>query len=284
MVITQKIFTPLACLILPALAALMNGPAASSTLLYSNSLEDGYGDVHFAGGCYSFSKSIVDSPVRDGLASLLLVNDGTKPCEEPSGELKHRVEVRWGANTTYSELNTPYWYAFSVFVPNDFPTAAQVSGAVIVAQWMGGSYGPELSFQIRDGSKWQIRRDWSTGVGDTGHEMTQAESTVERGVWTDWVVYRERSWNSDGVLKVWKNGEKIVDFVGPTAINYVALGNGGNIQFKNGIYWGTTPRSAIYMLYFDDIRTTDAADGFGAAEPDAGAEPTPPSTLTLISP
>jgi hypothetical protein len=267
-----------------ALAAGAASPVSvvwSASLIYSNSLESGLGDVEIGGACYSYSTDIVGTPVRDGSMSLSVVNVGTKPCVESSGEMKHRAEVRWGSKTEYSALNTPYWFGFSTYVPKDFPTRDQNADAVIVAQWIGGSYGPEMSFQIRGGDTWELRRDWSTGTGDTNNEMTQIKFPVERGVWTDWVVYRERSWKSDGVLRVWKNGVKVVDFVGPTAINYTAHGNGGNVAFKTGIYWGTADRPVTYTMYFDGIRTSSEADGFAMVSPASIAPPPTPTGLQI---
>ncbi|WP_132971993.1 hypothetical protein [Thiogranum longum] len=113
--------------------------------------------------------------------------------------------------------------------------------------------------------------------------MTHAKFPNDRGVWTDWVIYRERSWKNDGVLSIWKNRVKVVNFVGSTAINYVAHGDGGNIKFKNGIYWGTQPRDVKYTLLFDNIRTSDVANGFDLVSPGStetvSAPPQPPSWM-----
>jgi hypothetical protein len=258
--------------------------AWAADLLYSNNLDSGvFGDVELVGDCYPGAFTLAGIPVRSGTNSAKVFNDGTKPCLEPNGQLKHRKEIKWGNNTTYSKLRSPYWYGFSMFVPDNFPTKAENSDSVIVAQWMGGSFGPELSFQIVGGEQLAIRRDWSTGPGDKGNEMTQAKFPIVRGVWTDVVVYRERSWDNDGVLKVWLNGKKVVDFVGPTAIDYVANGNGGNVQFKTGIYWGTTSRSVKYTLYFDNIRTSDVANGYDLVAPSVGSllPPSEPNGLSL---
>ena len=274
-------------LVLSIGVAVPGGSVSAAQLIYSNDLDlGGFGDIKTERDCYAGAFTLAKSPSRAG-QSIKIFNDGTKACLEPSGKLKHRKEVRWGSDTTYSELNTPYWFAFSMFVPDDYPTKADNPNAVIVAQWIGGNVGPELTFQLVAGERLAIRRTWSTGVSDGKHSLTEAKLPIERGVWTDFVVYRERSWNSDGVLKVWMNGVKVVDFVGPTAINYVTYGSGnkGNIQFKTGIYWAEKPRDVQYTLYFDNVRTAKGADGYdlvsrsakNASSTTSAKPPQPPS-------
>ncbi|WP_279386918.1 heparin lyase I family protein [Thiogranum longum] len=119
-----------------------------------------FGDVKTERDCNANAFTLAASPARDG-TSMKVFNDGTKPCAEPNGEMKHRTEIQWGAKTSYSELNKPYWFGFSMFIPKDFPTKAQNSDSDIVAQWIGGSYGPKLSFQITAGEQLAVRRDWS---------------------------------------------------------------------------------------------------------------------------
>ena len=276
----RYVFSTLALI---ASAALPLKGAWAADLLYSNDLDSGvFGDVEMVYECYPGSFTLVSNPVRSGTHSVKVYNDGTKPCEERHGVMKHRKEIKWGKDITYNKLRSPYWYGFSMFIPNNFPTKAESSGCVLVSQWQGGGYGPELSFQICGGENLSVRRDWSTGPADKGNEMTHARFPIVKGVWTDVVVYRERSWNNDGVLKLWLNGKKVLDFVGPTAIDYLAHGDGGNIKFKTGIYWGTVSRPVTYTLYFDSIRTSDVADGYALVAPGGGSL-LPPSTPNGLS-
>lgn len=279
-------------LTLLAFLGLLGRDAWAAELLYTNGLESGFGDVGFAGGCYDYSFSLVNGPAREGSTAVRVINKGNEDNSNCPGQVgqpgKHRAEIKWGESQRYSELNTPYWFGFSIFVPDDYPTSQQEGGGVIVMQLIGGAYGPELWLQIQGGETWLIRRDWSTGPGDTGNEETFETTPVERGVWTDWVIYRERAWDQSGITRIWKNGEMIVDTDVPWAINYVALGNGGNVALKTGLYWGTEPRPVDYTLLFDAVRTAtgpagydlvspcgdgtcDAADGGAStSEPDAG--------------
>ena len=56
---------------------------------------------------------------------------------------------------------------------------------------------------------------------------------TEKGCWTDWVVHVKWSYQSDGILQIWKNGEKVVDQNGPNAFN-----DAHGPFFKMGLYKG----------------------------------------------
>ncbi len=272
------LFVPVLFLILVSLPGLVSAQTAPSTvLIFENTYENGWGnDMKFHTTCSENPNrySIVNSPAGDGSKVARVYNDGTIPCRELGGEMKHRAEIRsTGQYPGGNETNESYWFGWRVFVPNDYPTSAQESGQVITMQLIGGGYGPEFTINLSAGSKWNITRDWSTGPGDTGNEYTFKSLPVERGVWTDWVVHHKRSWiNGQGLTQVWKNGELVVSSTLPWAINYVGLNKGlGNISFTNGIYWGTANRNVKYNLYFDNMRVAKGANGYSLVDPSNGS-------------
>jgi predicted transcriptional regulator len=79
----------------------------------------------------------------------------------------------------------------------------------------------------------------------------------ETGLWTDWVFHVKWSWESDGLLEVWKNGKKVIHYEGPIGYN-----DRRGVYFKTGIYkwvWKMTPErdhstTTKRVTYVDEVR------------------------------
>ncbi|MGF1480888.1 MAG: polysaccharide lyase [Cyanophyceae cyanobacterium] len=170
-------------------------------------------------------------------------------------------------------MGTERWYGFSIFLPADYIADDSLE---IVTQWhsVPDFYRqetwrtPPLALITANGN-WSIYRRWDSnkvtqgGLFQPGVSTGDTESidlgAYERGVWTDWVFYVKWSHESDGLLKVWKNGNLVVNRTGPNTFHDLI-----GPYFKIGIYkpsWkddSTTSSINKRTLYIDEIRIGNA--------------------------
>lgn len=157
-----------------------------------------------------------------------------------------------------------FWYGLSVFIPNDWE---EDSADEVVVQWnanhdkeLGESpkRSPPLAIRIRK-DYWFVTNRWDaravTPPGNTAPGAILWRGPYARGAWTDWVVHARWSYKPDGLLEIWKNGEKIVRKDGPNTYN-----DRYGLRFKIGIYkpkWNDpAARSDVLVrtVYHDEIR------------------------------
>lgn len=244
--------------------------ANAASLLYSNTFDTGLGDIDKVGGCYPYSFGNA-SPTGDGNNAVRIQVKGTEACVEPNGEMKHRAMVRYGTvNDLRFAPNKPYWIGFRVFVPDNYPTHR--TDAIFVYGLMSGATPGESAIYIR-GSNFTLLRRWNDATGF--NEVKEYQTPVQTGKWTDFVIYLDRSWKSDGVLKIWMNNKLVVNKNGPNATDYPK-----DPYMRNGIYWGTEVRPEEYTLYFDNINIATGSDGYDLVYPGNSALPVPPTTPT----
>ena len=138
-------------------------------------------------------------------------------------------------------MNSEYWYGFSIYLPSDWQTDQQGN---ILAQWHArmnvdrqqgdGTGQPPVAISVQ-GNSWAVKLHYNTdgpsfsGAGKGNQQFDGG--AIEKAKWTDFVVHAKWAFTQDGFLEVWKNGQNIVDYKGPTSyVNKVAP------YFKMGIY------------------------------------------------
>jgi hypothetical protein len=105
---------------------------------------------------------------------------------------------------------------------------------------------------------------------------------VEKGKWVDWVIHAKWSYSSDGILKIWKNNQLIVNYTGPN------LFNDQQPEFiMFGIYkawWKSNPPSQRNTLtaYFDEVKIGDANSSYDDVAP-SGLQTSKPVVPTILS-
>jgi hypothetical protein len=194
---------------------------------------------------------------------------------------KDRDSYRTEVSGPGAEINKEYWYGFSIFLPDDY-----VPDHIweIVAQWhavpdfkLGEQWrNPVLALSTTAGrwgivTRWDAKRNtFESGRRQYGGQRDYDLGPYRRNVWTDWVVHVKWSYGPDGLLQVWKNGEKVIDQTGPNAFN-----DAKGPFFKMGLYKGwqkpETPSDAVSKraLYHDEFRM---------AGPDASYEDVAPGS------
>ncbi|MBF9197529.1 polysaccharide lyase [Microvirga terrestris] len=220
-----------------SMAVVFAGHVAYSSVYYMSNLE--LGSKEFADGfekgdlsawrvgetefCCDRSAMIVSSGAREGNRALKV---GLSP-EDPRVAGSKRAEVRLKA----VELGEERWYAFSLFIPEDWHSIPEVA---TIAQWHAvddkilGEVGraPPLRLVVK-GDQWSIASHWDSrrisgipflhAAPEGGDVLWSAPLT--RGTWTDWVFHVQWSYNDDGIIEIWKDGTAIARRKGPNAYN-----------------------------------------------------------------
>ena len=141
-------------------------------------------------------------------------------------------------------------YAFSIFIPPDFPV---VPTRLVLAQWK------------QDNEKHATLDNPLVALRYVGGELYVTTQTDEkkvvrfrtkediRGHWQDFVFRIRFSRNGDGFVRVSRNGREILDFEGATAYGEASgYPQSGVFYFKMGLY---RDRMAEPMTaYFDEYR------------------------------
>ncbi len=175
---------------------------------------------------------VVTNPVRSGKYAVQFELRRDDPIVASSKRAELTLEKE-------PKVNVERWYGFSIFLPKDYvgdPTPE------IVTQWHASPdrdrgevwRSPPLALLTEDG-RWKITWRWDADpiMKQNRADGSKSESLGEykTGVWTDWVFHVKWSWESDGLLEIWKNGKKAVHYQGPNAYN-----DARGVYFKTGIY------------------------------------------------
>lgn len=209
-----------------------------------------------------------------------------------NASMAKRVELRLDQASTLHPFGTERWYAWSLYVPEDYGFA----GSEIVQQFhgipdrhpqVGDPFNctcdvdcdqwrsPPLMFRFDEGRRWDFLIRWSSQrYNCDGNASTQTYRTwavpeapqLQLGSWTHWVlqiVWDPRA-DGQGVVRAWikdhahPQGTRVIDYSGPTGFNDAVAPN-----LKLGIYhhegtrdWPATVPSKT--LYFDRLRIAPA--------------------------
>ncbi len=199
---------------------------------------------------------IVEKPARAGTHAM------KSSLDRYGDRYPNRTEV----SGPRAEIGGEYWYGFSIFLPEDY-----VPDEIweIVAQWhsvpdfeIGEKWrNPVIALSTTGGrwgwvNRWDAKRNtFQTGQRQYGGIRQYDLGPYETGVWTDWVVHVRWSYGQDGLVEVWKNGQKVINQSGPNAFN-----DAHGPFFKMGLYkgWGDPKKGgdavSRRLVYHDEFR------------------------------
>lgn len=222
---------------------------------YSNGFESGVisekeWQIDIDGEC---SIEAVTDLVREGKYSARFKSGDGARCE---------ILPRVYKNFLTDQLREPFdedrWYGFSTYLPEGWEFNDRNE---VLAQWHSsrdvifgekGGRGPPLALRIlRD--KWRLTHGWDGDLlSKPGAKAIYPlwVDTIETGIWIDWVFHVRWSYKKEGegIIEVWKNGEKIVSYKGPNTYNDIR-----GVYLKVGSYHPRQNRT----LYFDNIWVDD---------------------------
>lgn len=217
---------------------------------------------------YSSSIQVTQSPVRGGSYAAQF----NLSIDDPIVQGSKRAEIIQGSVPMGSER----WYGFSIFVPDDHE---QDPTSDIVTQWpsypdfdLGEDWrNPPLSLSIRD-DRFVLNSHWDAASVTEYRQYDGSQSwdlgAVSKGEWIDWVFHMRWSYESDGVLEVWRDDQLVVDRNGPNTFNDETAP-----YLKMGVYkpaWENRPEDSTTTertIYIDEVRIGNEQASFAAVDP-----------------
>lgn len=194
--------------------------------------------------------------VREGKSACKITLHPGDQMEEEIGTILERAELMESTNLVSLE-NLDYSYAFSLFMPEDFPV---VPTRLVIAQWK--QYSESEDFSVDNpviGVRYQsgaLRVTLQIGIKKT----VLFEQTDEiRNRWLDFKFNIRFSRRENGHLKIWMNDQQIVDYTGVTAYTEAYGYNPPNyFYFKMGLYRDQMPETM--SIYIDEYRKQQLSD------------------------
>jgi hypothetical protein len=239
--------------------------------------------------CCSHSAQLVTSPVRNGNKAVKIQ---LRPSDEGYAYGNYydpyvRAEFeKWNVG----HVGDARWYGFSVYIDPSYADTSDDPNGTIILQLHGNkdacdiAKGPHLAIIITNTMQWRIRNQSDPNPCTTNGAVGRIDwhpGTATKGVWVDWVIYAKWSYGSDGELKIWKDGNLVVNRNGPNTYNDQDLED-----IKWGIYkswWGIKPAPASDLLtvYHDQIKVGDANSSFDEVAA-KNSQPTMPAAPTNL--
>ena len=277
---------------MPFLLFLLLGYAPASVradLIYFTDFENStLGDLVDANGCCSYSHAVSSKQAREGSYSVRFQSSSNDPV---SGNTPGKTMLGW--NST-GGVGTQRWYSFSIFFDSTWKDYTRDPNGTIVYQWHRNNdacdtfNGQNLAFRVMPNDTLMVVNFSDSTQCNTNSTVTEAQwnlGAIAKGSWTDFVVYAKWSFGSDGILRVWKNGVKVIERLGP---NFVNDFSSPFIRF--GIYkswWNREKPSPANTLiaYFDEVRIGDGNSSYTeVAAKSSSSMPATPTNLQVSTP
>jgi len=200
----------------------------------------------------------IETPVRTGTGALeITVRPNAMAEVGDDGQPTERAELREAPDVRL-KMGMEAWYAFSFFLPSDFPI---VDTRLVIARWKQSfreswkNRSPMIALRYMGG---QMILDVTR---DRGQRRVFVEKTDLRNQWVDMVFYIKPlastiipSRFKEGRLQVWRNGRMIVDYQG--TLGYVD--DEDEIYFKLGLYRDHLP--VPMRIVYDRFRRGGSLD------------------------
>jgi len=171
-----------------------------------------------------------------------------------------RAELREASKLVSKEDKT-YEYSFSMFIPPDFPI---VPTRLVIAQWKQDcdSHAPCSN----DSPVVAVR--YSSGVLQITHQIARHRTVLFqtgedlRGNWTDFRFQIRFTPRENGLLRVWLNGQPLVDYRGVNAYPESAATGYATpsvFYFKMGLYRDVMAEPMT--IFIDEYKKTELPGG-----------------------
>ena len=188
-------------------------------------------------------------PVRAGEKSIRFeVRNGD--CGEDPGKWSDCKNDRQRHELSGDRFRGKAWYAYSIYLPNDFKTVYPVKSAM--AQFHQKGSWPTLMFQFTDMGYYADRQ-----LGHQTQEMKKLLDIKDMiGKWNDILIHINSTSKDSGFYKIWVNGNLKYEYNG-------TITGGKENYFKFGIYqtkvsvWPMYHPDTPYptqVVYYDEIR------------------------------
>ena len=168
-------------------------------------------------------------------------------------EIVPRVFSGFFGDLKREPFGTDRWYTFRVFLSEPWQKSTKNE---VIAQWhstrdkiLGDTRGrgPPLALRVIDGH-FRISFGWDKDFRSKGRSLARYTlwyGPVITGRWVEWTVHARWSYEDDGIMQIWRDGELIADRNGPNTYNDLR-----GVYLKLGSYHPPEPRSIL----IDDVR------------------------------
>ncbi|MEM9537438.1 MAG: DUF4347 domain-containing protein [Cyanobacteria bacterium P01_E01_bin.45] len=226
--------------------------------IFSDGNESGLGDYRI----HSKTKHGVNTVSNPSGSGKVLRFDLRKG--DPLVSNSSRAEVIPKIDETTPKFGQNYTYSLRTYIPNDWQSDSSME---IITQWhakpdthLGETWrNPPAALRIQ-GNSFNLKQAWDAdAVTNTKDKTSHGSRTtnlgsLNRGEWTDWSFEIKWSYKSDGIFRVYKDGELVFDKKGPNTFNDKLAPFS-----KMGIYkpdWKARPEKSSTtrrVLYIDDF-------------------------------
>jgi hypothetical protein len=167
------------------------------------------------------------------------------------------TEVNFSSGTRF--------YGFRMFVPNDFTASTNTSDAgynIFTQMWQYNPAMPFVTLEVKRNSNLKfdlvVRNDDTGPIWDTATTTwpIRYSGTLDRGVWTNFMLKVTPNPTGSGEVKLYKNDTLIYTYTGKVGYS-TAYTSTQRLRWKVGMYAGNANHPSARTLYFDNIRYAD---------------------------
>ena len=147
-------------------------------------------------------------------------------------------------NSFRSEISLPSekgfnerWYGILSYVPKNWKVDPNEAADILI-QWhaIPGNWNstyPNLSIRVKN-SNWQACQNFGSPQKNPERKIHNLDTSLELGEWVAWIIHANWSPGKDGILRIWKDGEQVLDQRGANV--YGTIGKEYTPYLKTGIY------------------------------------------------
>lgn len=144
-----------------------------------------------------------------------------------------RTEISLPSEKGFNER----WYGILSCVPQNWKVDPNEASDILI-QWhaIPGNWRstyPNLSICINN-SNWQVRQNFGSPQKNPERKIHNLDTPLELGEWVAWIIHANWSPGKDGLLRIWKDGEQVLDQRGANV--YGTIGKEYSPYLKTGIY------------------------------------------------
>lgn len=162
----------------------------------------------------------------------------------PAGAKAVRFAVPRATNSFRAEISLPHesgfnerWYGERILIPQDWITDPN-RGNDLVMQWhaIPGNWRatyPNLEISVGR-TNWYIRQSYGAAQTGPTRSNLMIDDPVRPGTWATWVVHARWAPDTNGLLRIWKDGTLVLERRGPNV--YTTIGTEYTPYLKTGIY------------------------------------------------
>ncbi len=191
----------------------------------------------------------ISHPTRSGKSAIeITLRPGANTAGGGDGQVTEREEIREAPEVRLC-IGVESWYAFSFYLPTDFPIT---DTRLVIARWKQSFADPAKDRSPMVALRYMGGRLMITIARDRGKRKLYKETIDLRGQWVDMVFRIVPKPGPEGLLQVWQNHRQVVDYHGPLGFK----DDQNETYFKLGLYRDQM-KSPIRIVY-DRFRRGDS--------------------------